>query len=117
MAWTLCSSAAAIAKAGVGVDPSIVASWAILDQWSDEVEGVVMMKTRKDWVAEIGSVTAIASGALHDLCSDLIAIKMVNYSHRGYLKKESQTILDVLKDNSDNVIKDLREKQYQEPID
>ena len=116
MSWKLCTSGAAIAKAGANVNPDIITSGVAMAQYSDEVEGTINMKTRKDWIAGIGSVSANTSGALSDLASTGIAMKIVNYDHSGYVKGESSIILNVLKDEYDNIIKDLREKNYQEKM-
>lgn len=108
MSWTLCTSGAAVAKAGTNANSDIVVSGAILTGWSDEVEGTICMKTRKDWITSYASESTPIQGTISDLASDLIGIKIINYDMAGYLKGEAQTMLDVLTTNSDTIIKDLR---------
>jgi len=112
MSFTLCTSGAAIAKAGASASATAIASAALLTEWSDEAEGWVCMKTRKDWVTDYP--TGVLTGVLADLTSDLIAMKIINYDMSGYTQlSEAQTMLNVLKDNSDTLIKDLREDSFQ----
>ena len=113
MSWTLCTSGAAINKAGVNSN----ISGATLAGYSDEVESSLCLKTRYDWIANYATITANFKPVLADVCSDLIAIKIINYDQSGFLKGEAQTMLDVLKDNADSIIKDLRLKEYQEVMD
>jgi len=112
MSWSLCSSYAAITKAGAYSNSTAIASAALLQDFSDKAEGQICMKTRKDWVSTPSSQTQIIN-AIADATSDLIAMKIINYDHSGYLKGEAQTMLDVLKDNSDTIIKDLRQDPNQ----
>ena len=116
MSWTLTTSGKAIAKAGTNVNSKFEVGHADWDDdmmagFSDDVEGSVCMKTRRDWINNAGG-TVIMS-AISDLTSDLIAIKMIEFDMSGYVKGEAQTMLDVLTTNSDTVIKDLREKKNQ----
>jgi len=115
MAWTFCLSGSAIVKAGANANSDIVLAGAILDEWSDEVEGAICTITRKDWVADYASITANFKPILADLASDLIAMKMVNYDPGGYTKP--QLILDVLKDNVERNLKSLKDKSDQEVMD
>ena len=48
------------------------------------------------------------------MAEKVIAIKMINWSMGGYTSRaEALTMMNVLKDNFDTVIKDLREDHYQ----
>ena len=113
MAWTLCTSGAAIAKAGVNVNSTIAASGATLAEWSDEVEGSICAITRKDWITAFSGLGA-SKNILSDLASDMIATKIVNYAIPDYSSRaEAQTILNVLDRNSTRnieVIKDQNNK-------
>jgi len=115
MSWTFCSSFAAIAKAGANANADIVASGAVLSEWSDEAEGTICLKTRKDWITSYPT-SSFAQHMLADACSDLVAIKIISYDQSGFLKGEAGKMLDVLKDNYNEIIRDLREKEYQEKI-
>ena len=114
MSWGLCTSGSAIAKAGVNVNskfqPPITAETEMAE-FSDQAEGTVCMKTRRDWVTTAGG--SIIMNAVEDAVSDLIAIKLIEHDMSGYIKGEAQTMLDVLTTNSDTIIKDLREDKFQ----
>ncbi len=111
MSWELCTSAVAISKAGVNVNEDLKISGTQLAAFSDLVEGTVCMKTRRDWVTTAGETQIM--NAVADVVSDLIAIKMIEYDMSGFIKGEDQTMLDVLTTNSDTIIKDLREANFQ----
>jgi len=115
MSWTLCTSGAAISKAGTGVNSDIRISGAILAAWSDQAEGVANAITRKDWIADYAGVKANFKGILSDLSSDLIATRIVNYDMSGYTSRsEAQTILDVLRDNIIRNIETLKDDKNKE---
>ncbi len=113
MAWNMCSSGAAIAKAGANADSTIVASAAILALWSDETEGNINAETRKDWIA-IPATTNFA-GMLEDISSSLIANKIINYNMSGYTSRaEALTMLNVNRDIARlgiGIIKDEENKE------
>jgi len=114
MSWLLCSSQAAIAKAGVDANVSIVHNSAIAANFSKLAEGQFQMKTRKDWSSALATADAPIVDAVADAVSDLIAIKFIEASMKSYPSKViAQTMMDQLKDNSDTIIKDLREDSYQ----
>jgi len=112
MSWTLCTSGIAIAKAGVNVNSDIIASTTEMAEYSDQAEGTVCMKTQRDWVTTAGGTQIM--NAVEDAVSDLIAIKLINHDTTGYIKGEATLMMNVLKDNSDTIIKDLRQDNYQE---
>jgi hypothetical protein len=117
MSYTLCTSEAIIRKAGANANSTAIASAALLADFADKAEGQLCMKTRKDWVSSY-AVTTNFRPALADAVSDLAAMKVINYDMSGYTSRlEAQTMLDVLKDNSDKIIADLKEKTTQEAID
>lgn len=117
MSFTLCTSEAIIRKAGANASSTAVASGALIASFADLAEGQVCMKTRYDWVSNYSSVSANFKQSLSDVTSDLAAIKLIAYDMSGYSRLlEAQTMLDVLKDNADNIIKDLRERQFQEKM-
>jgi hypothetical protein len=118
MAWVFCSSAACIAKAGAKANTTITASAATLLEWSSEVEATINSRTRKDWVAGIGSVTTNFKGVLADLESDLVAMKIVAYDTSGFAnRREAELLLDVLRDNAITNIEILKEDKVKEVMD
>ena len=114
MAWTLCTSGAAIYKAGLNANSTVVLSGAILAEWSDEVEGTINAITRKDWTSAFSGLGANYRAILSDTASDMIATKIINYSIADYTSKaEAQTMLNVLDRNTTRnleVIKDHNNK-------
>jgi len=117
MSFTLCTSMGAIVRAGANVNSDIAMSGGALNAWSDEVEGTLCMKTREDWVTRWPTISASnLAPSLTSYCTGEIAIRMINYDMAGYLKGEAQTMLDVLKDSNDTIIKDLRESEFKDEI-
>lgn len=115
MSWTLCTSGAAIIKAGVNCNADIKVSGAHLATFSDQAEAFICEDSRYDWVSNYGSVKANFKQALADLCSDLIAMKMILYDLSGYTNiREATTILDVHRDNVERALKNLRDDKYRE---
>ena len=114
MSWTLCTSGAAIAKAGAYANSTIVASSATLAEWSDEAEGTFSMKTRKDWVTNWATEQDLIKKSISDAIASDIANKIINYSLADYSQiSEAQTMLNVNKDTYDTILKDLREDTNQ----
>ena len=100
MSWTFCTSGAAIVKAGANCNSGLKISGSILADWSDQAEALINTYSRKDWIAEYASVGTNFKNILGDVCSDLIAMKMINYDQSGYISRaESSMMLDVLRDN------------------
>jgi hypothetical protein len=115
MSWTLCTSGACIVKAGKNANSNLIVSGAILAQFSDEAEAFLAVDSRYDWVGNYASVKTNFKQALADVCSDIVASKIVNYSLDSYPNiKEATTILDVLRDNIERALKNLRDDKYRE---
>lgn len=117
MSFTLCTSGAAVYKAGANADPNATSSGAILAEWSDEVEGTICTITRRDWVTDWTSLEANYKPILSDLASDLIAMKIINYNMEGYTGlNEASTMLDVLRDNANRNLDILKLSENQEVL-
>ena len=118
MSWALCTSGAALYKAGANASSTVTASGAILDEFSDMAEATVCAVTRKDWVADIALQTANFKPVLADVTSDLIAMKIINYDMSGFTSRiEVQTMLDVLKDNSTRTLEVLKLDETKKVMD
>lgn len=112
--WNFCTSGAAIAKAGANANSSVIASGALLQKWSEQAEGTICMKCKADFLTNYASIQTPIQQALQDAASDAIAIKIINYDMSGYSGlNEASTMCDILKDDYDTIIKDLREDKYQ----
>ena len=111
MSWTLCTSGAAMFKAGKNAN----ISGAALADWSDQAEAFICTDSRYDWITNYSSIKSTFKPALADLASDIIASKIVNFDMSNYTNvREATTVLDVLRDNIERALKNLREDQYRE---
>lgn len=114
MAWTLCTSGAAVLKAGANANSTISSSGAALLIWSNEAEGIICAETTRDWVTNYASVGANFKQALADAATAKIAINIINYDMSGYTSRsEAQTMLDVNKDIYNTAMKILKDKNTQ----
>jgi len=114
MTWTLCSSQAAIWKAGINASTG-ASSGALMEEWYNQVVGTINARTRRDWTTDTSE--ASFAGILRDTASDMIAIKMINYDMSGYTSRsEAQTMLDVLDTNSERNLKILSQEEYKEKM-
>ena len=94
MSWSMCSSGAAIAKAGANANSTIVNDITTMENWSDETEGYINAETRRDWITNPASGST--SGALIDVASSHIGNKIINYDMSGYSTRlEASIMLDV----------------------
>jgi len=99
MSWTLCTSMAAIKKAGVSANSTIIADTATLALWSDETEGDVVARTDYDWVANYASLGTIAKGIVAETCSDLIGNKIISYDQEGYTSRTESANMMIKNDD------------------
>jgi hypothetical protein len=113
MAFKLCSSLAATYKAGSYASGTALGNEALLNSFSNNAEGVLMMKTRKDWSSAYATTPEAIKMAIADAVSCDIGNKIINYDKTGFIKGDAQTTLDVNKDTYDSIVKDLREDQNQ----
>jgi len=115
MSFNLTTSYAILNKAGTGANSTAASSAIILAKFCDEAEATFCGRTRKDWVTN--AATANFLGMIDDAVSDLAAIKLISYDMSGYTSRsEAQTMLDVLKDNSNQIIKQLEEEKNRDII-
>lgn len=115
MSWTLCTSGAAINKAGAQANTTIVASGAALAQWSDEAESYACDVARYDIITNYGSLTTAGKYIFQDLASSLVAQKIINYEPEAIGKNGAALRLNVLENNISkavNLIKEDKVKTY-----
>ena len=118
MVWTLCTSGAALMKAGTNRSAAISSSGALMNELSTQAEGTISALTRKDWVTDYSSVGTTFKGILNDTCSSLIAMSIINYDMSNYTSRvEAQTMLDVLRDAVSRNVEILKEDEYKEVMD
>ena len=107
MSWTLCTSGAAIIKAGVHVNSDIVnyaTNKTAIDQFSTDAEGRIELYTGMSFVANIGSAPGALSGAISEICSSMIAQALISYDDTGYLAREADMLMNY---NEDIIVKGL----------
>lgn len=107
MAWTLTTSGSAIIRAGRNANLSI--SGSALAQFSDESEGDIVMKTRRNWVTKFDSLSPDLKNALSRASSAQIANDIVNYDLTGYTRSEAQTVLNKNDDDFKIAMRDLKD--------
>jgi len=95
MAWTFCTSGAAINKAGIDANSTIVASGSALEAWSNEAENSICMIVDANVIGQYASLTANGKETLQRYCSAYIAQKIVAYDTGGYFQRSAETILDL----------------------
>jgi Holliday junction resolvasome RuvABC endonuclease subunit len=116
--WTLSTSGACIAKAGLYANTTIVASGACLQKWSDEAEGYLCALTKKNWVTQYSTINSSFKPILDEYVSDRVAMKIIMYDMSSYIKiAEAQTILSVLNDNANKALAELKLKEVQDAMD
>lgn len=96
MSFTLTSSQAAIIKAGLNVNSDIIISGVIMTSFSDQVEGDIIVKTKRDWVGAYATLTSKEKTMLDNVCSSGMAKLMINYDMGNYdTALQATTMLDV----------------------
>jgi len=114
MSWTLCTSGQAVLKAGANANSTIKVSGTALALWSDESEGRICAETHTDFITGYASAETPIKQALQDVCSSLIAMKIINYDMGGYTsRQEATTMLDVNDDIAATGLKILSDKTKQ----
>ncbi len=109
--WQLCTSGAAIAKAGANANSDIATSGSALLGFYTESEGSISAELHTDATGTIQ--TGQLSGALSDVCSSKIAMKIIMYDTTGYLSREADTLLNVNDDIITKGLSKLKDKKFQ----
>jgi len=119
MAWTLCTSGSAIARAGANANSAITGYGSAemataLDRFSDDVEGTICTKIHSDVVTNFSSYATLIQGALADAAASWIANRIIVYDMSGYTsRQEAGTMLDFNDDSANEAIKKLEQKNFQ----
>jgi hypothetical protein len=115
MAWTFCTSGAAIWKAGEKADATATASGAWLAKLSDEAENYLCALTRNDLITNWSSLTAKGKEILQKYCSAYVAQNIINYNMSGYTSRnEAIMMLNVLENQQSECKKELKESKVKE---
>jgi hypothetical protein len=94
MTWTLCSSGAAIAKAGTHANSAVIASAATLLEWCTEAEGFICAECHNDFITNYTSQNNQIKNALKQACSSMIAMNIISFDNTGYLTREADTLMN-----------------------
>lgn len=117
MTWTICSSGAAIAKAGTHANSTLVAyggtNKTILDDWSDEAEGSICQECHTDFITGIATTYSAISGSIKDVVSSKIAKKIIAYDTTGYYAREADMLMNLNDDIETKGLTALKEKVKQ----
>lgn len=97
MSFTLATSMAIVAKAGLNVDNAIATSGALIAGFCDESEALLFAMTGYDFVTNYANVNPNAKPFLSELVSSHSAMMLINANHRAYgAKAIAQVMLDTL---------------------
>ena len=113
MTWTLTTSGAAIAEAGVHANSAIIASAATLLNFCTQIEGFICVETHYDWIANYTGLNARIKGMLNNICVAGITPKIVKYDSTGYLTREADILLNTADETWSSGLKFLSIKQNQ----
>ena len=118
MTWIMCTSGAAVAKAGANANSTITVSGARLSEWSAQAESTVNAITRKNYSDTYAALNADVTGILNDVTTSLIANNIISYDMSGYTSRaEAETMLDVNRDTATRGLSLLRDKKQTTFID
>ena len=112
MAWTLCTSSAAVMKAGTHCN-AISGSAIAMSKWSEEAEGRICAECHSDFVTNYSSYDTQIKNQLSDICSSMVGMCITAYDTTGYISREADMIMNM---NDDRVVKgliNLKEKTKQ----
>ena len=114
MSWTLCTSGAAVFRAGTNANSTIVTSGAALEVWSDNAEGKICAECHTDFVTNYSTLTSQIKNALSEVSSALVGQDIVEYDISSYPQvREAETILDFLDDRITKGLAILKQKVNQ----
>jgi len=111
----LCTSGQAIIKAGVGV--SDISGSAYIDTWISGASAKISTIARYDYVTNYSTLSTVGKNFLRDLCSDMVAIKIISYDMGGYTSRvEAEDMVNILRDNKLTGFGLLRDEKHRKFI-
>ena len=103
----MCTSGAAVKKAGAHANATIVADGATLAVWSTEVEGLIEAETGMSIVANFAGYAL--SGAASNACSSKVAMNIIAYDTTGYSNREADTLMNMNDQTYKDSIKNIKD--------
>ena len=114
MAWTLTTSGACLARAGLKANISN----GNLQGYSNDAEAVINSVTLKDWVADYSSITANFQQILNHCASSMVAMDIINYDMSPFSSRaEAETMLDFLHNGIVRDLAVLKEEKTKDTMD
>ena len=117
MSWALCSSYAAVIKAGAYANSTVISSLAFLDRWSDESEAEFCTKIDRDLITSSAALKTPFHGAMRGAVAGRIAKQIIVYDMSGYPSMaEAQMRLNVVHNEivqNEELLKDSNKKIWQ----
>lgn len=117
MPFTLCTSGAIVTKAGRNVFSGAKVSGAILEQFSDEAEGLINVAGRYDYVANYSGLNSNAKKLLGEIASNLAGAYLIAYDMSGYTGRgEAEDMIMLLHDGAVRGLALLKEDKNRHEI-
>lgn len=110
--WTLCTSGAAIYKAGLHAN-STPLSGALLNGWSTETEGLICAECHTDFITNYSTYGASIQQALSEIASSMVAMKIIAWDPTGYLNREADMLMNLNDGLAEKGLRKLKEKLNQ----
>lgn len=112
MSWTICSSGAAIRKAGTNANTTIVASGAALSDWSDEAEAMAVAHSGVDVITQWSSLSSTGRDVLMQYVSATIAQNIVMFDPNSYNAAEFTIIINILENQKAEAEAKIKDKKF-----
>ena len=106
MTWTICTSGAALVRAGTHVNRDMYTTLA--DSLSTQAESLIEAETGMSIKANI--IDYALSGSAEMACASKIAMSMIAYDNTGYLSREADTLMNTNDADYKLAIKNMKEK-------
>jgi len=117
--WTLCTSGAAVVKAGTHANSTIAASGSALQGFADAAEGKIEASTRKSYIDNYSSLSIGVKNMLSDVASSIVAMDIIAYDNTGYLAREADMLMNKLDERINSglaILKDFKTNALQSPL-
>jgi hypothetical protein len=109
MTWTMCTSGAAILRAGLNANAALIAYTipARLDSLSTQAEGLIEAET--GMAIKDNFAGYVLSGAASMACAAQIAMGIIAYDTTGYIAREADTLLNMNDTDYKTAIKNMKD--------
>lgn len=116
--WTLCTSGAAVIRAGVHANSALIVSGSALAGLYDAADGRIVAETRRSWSDNYALVASGCQNLLKDICSSIIAMDIIAYDNTGYIAREGDMLMNKLDERVNTgiaTLKDFKSNQILSP--